>query len=224
MSGSYTASKRTTSPKPMAHNLKYKDDYIGMKYGNLTVVAYPADESGARLGGCICRCDCGNEVVLLSMSNLFKGYIKYCPKCRNEKLIQRAKQYAKHHRSKYTEGNDDYIGERLLNVWRSMLERCENPNNKSSYSYYGAKGVSVCNEWHEYRVFREWAYTHGYDENAPKTACTLDRINPYGNYEPSNCRWADAKIQNNNHRKNWDLLSKAEKAEALATAGTRIAG
>jgi hypothetical protein len=24
---------------------------------------------------------------------------------------------------------------------------------------------------------------------------TLDRIDPYGNYEPSNCRWANAKVQ-----------------------------
>jgi hypothetical protein len=30
---------------------------------------------------------------------------------------------------------------------------------------------------------------------------TLDRINPQGHYEPTNCRWATWKVQGNNQRR-----------------------
>jgi hypothetical protein len=61
---------------------------------------------------------------------------------------------------------------------------------------YGGRGIKVCDEWkNSYENFREWALSNGYADNL-----TLDRINPNGNYEPSNCRWATAKTQGNNRR------------------------
>lgn len=35
---------------------------------------------------------------------------------------------------------------RLYHIWNSMKQRCENPKT-INYKYYGAKGISVCNEW-----------------------------------------------------------------------------
>lgn len=90
---------------------------------------------------------------------------------------------------------------RLYETWRSMKRRCEQPSH-TFYKYYGAKGVSVCEEWHDFSTFAHWAVENGYDINAPKGKCTLDRIDTDGNYEPSNCRWVDMKVQNNNKPSN----------------------
>ena len=78
--------------------------------------------------------------------------------------------------------------------------------------------VSVCDEWKDYFVFKEWAYSHGYDEDAPRGECTIDRINPFGNYEPSNCRFVDMKIQQLNKRSRWNRLDEETKQLILATA------
>ena len=68
-----------------------------------------------------------------------------------------------------------------------MKHRCNNPN-ASGYKHYGGSGVRVCNEWQSFEAFKEWAYSNGYNPKAKRGACTIDRINPYGDYEPSNCR------------------------------------
>ena len=67
-----------------------------------------------------------------------------------------------------------------------------------NYIYYGAKGISVCEEWMQSFInFYEWAMLNGYNDNL-----TLDRIDPNGNYEPNNCRWVTMKQQDNNRTDN----------------------
>ena len=58
--------------------------------------------------------------------------------------------------------------------------------------------------------FYNWAMNNGYDENAPRNICTIDRIDVNGNYEPDNCRFVDMKVQQNNRRNNHYITYNGE--------------
>ena len=93
---------------------------------------------------------------------------------------------------------------RLYHIWNAMRQRCENPN-AISYKYYGGKGISVCSEWKNFNNFCSWALQSGYAENL-----TIERKNSDGNYEPSNCKWATNKEQQNNTSYNRLITHRGE--------------
>lgn len=93
---------------------------------------------------------------------------------------------------------------RIYSIWASMLQRCKNPND-ISYSLYGNKGISVCEDWEYFINFDEWAMSNGYQEDL-----SIDRIDSNGNYEPSNCRWVSMKVQQNNRSNNIKLTYNNE--------------
>lgn len=90
---------------------------------------------------------------------------------------------------------------RLANVWRNIINRCELPT-MDKYKWYGGRGIKVCDEWHTFSNFYEWAIENGYDEEAPRGEYTIDRIDVDGDYKPSNCRWLTQKEQCYNRRTN----------------------
>ncbi len=87
----------------------------------------------------------------------------------------------------------------LYSRWIDIKSRCYNTSRKD-YPRYGGLGTTMCDEWlNDFSTFKTWALNNGY-----RKELTIDRKNPYGNYEPDNCRWATILEQNNNKRKDYD--------------------
>lgn len=78
--------------------------------------------------------------------------------------------------------------------FKAMHNRCGN-SSVSSFKYYGAKGIRVCERWSSFENFLA-------DMGIPEPGQSIDRINSDGDYEPSNCRWVDRVGQANNKRNN----------------------
>jgi hypothetical protein len=115
------------------------------------------------------RCDCGNEKTAFGY-RLRAGKSTACPHCR-----------IKTHGMSYTS---------TYKIWTGMLRRCTNKNFKA-YKYYGGRGITVCDRWLEFDNFLE-------DMGIRPDNLQIDRINNDGNYEPGNCRWVTAKVNNSN--------------------------
>ncbi len=162
-------------------------DLCGKRFGKLVVIErVGTDRNQKPIWKCVC--DCGTEKVIVG-SSLRSGLTVSCG-CYGKK--QRMKSLTVH----------NMTHTRLFNVWQNIKRRCYTETNPS-YKYYGERGVTVCEEWSKnFETFRKWAYANGYDENAPKGKCTIDRIDVNGNYEPSNCRWVSMGEQNKNKRRN----------------------
>ena len=119
-----------------------------------------------------CKCECGNETVVVSGS-LVTGNTTSCG------CVPPNFKHGGWNKSSY-------------NTWRAMIRRCTISTDKD-YPRYGGKGVSVCSAWMEYKNFVA-------DMGEPEGDETLDRIDTYGNYSPENCRWAGVQTQNRNTR------------------------
>jgi len=79
-----------------------------------------------------------------------------------------------------------------------MLQRC---NNKKHHAYenYGGRGIRVCARWQEPRT---QGFINFIADMGPRPwGKTLDRVNPQGHYEPTNCQWATPKEQGQHQRR-----------------------
>ena len=151
-------------------------DLTNKKFGKLKVISL--DKIKNHKAYWICKCDCGNEKSIMANS-LTSGKTKSCgclAKSNFYKLI------TKHGDCKT----------KLYHCWLNMKNRCYNPNSVDS-KWYFEKGISICDEWMDYKNFKIWASQNGY-----KDGLTIERLDVNKNYCPENCTWIERNKQNNN--------------------------
>lgn len=153
-------------------------DITGNKYNKLKVISfYDIKDNKSRW---LCQCDCGNQKILYG-KDIKNGNTKSCG------CSLRKKKYDK---------ETEKIMKRLQNIYYCMKQRCYKKNNPT-YKYYGARGVTICEEWlKDINNFHNWAMSSGYKNNL-----TIERIDVNGNYEPNNCKWV-TKTQQGYNRTN----------------------
>lgn len=139
---------------------------------------YPTETSRDRLWYGLYKCQYCNKEFVAKLCDVKRGDTKSCG-------CQRGKGNITHGLGAH----------RFYDTWRQMLQRCNNPKHKD-YKDYGARGITVCEEWLDVANFVAWAEsTHPNIEGM-----SLDRIDNDKGYSPENCRWTDALTQAHNKR------------------------
>lgn len=114
----------------------------------------------------VCRCICG-KVQVVTAEALKKGQSKSCRVCGYKKIE--------------THGE---TGSRLWGIWKGMMKRCCDPNDKD-YKNYGGRGITICQEWlDDHAKFFTWARANGYGEDKQ-----IHRPENDDRYSPTNGVW-----------------------------------
>jgi hypothetical protein len=159
-------------------------DLHGARFGRLTVIGQAAPKAGRTAW--LCQCDCGERAVVIS--NLLRTRNTRSCGCLQAETSRRngassdGSANVKHGLSSLPE----YF------VWKTMRQRAQGKGPIGDRPYYAH--VTCCLEWDDFARF--------YADMGPRpsAAHSLDRIDPWGNYEPKNCRWATPTEQARNRR------------------------
>jgi hypothetical protein len=164
----------------MGSKLEIKE---GQVFGKLTVIkeVEPTYYNKRNLRNVLCKCECGNEKIILYRS-VINNITKSCG-CLQKDGNKKFEKHGMYNSSEFR-------------TWVNIKQRCYNINTPY-YINYGERGIKVCNRWLE-------SFENFYEDMGPKPTPyhSIDRINNDGNYEPSNCKWATKKEQQNNTRRN----------------------
>jgi hypothetical protein len=175
-------------------------DLTGQRFGKL-VALYCAGRAKDRHYHWVCRCDCGKERSFGSQ-RLRRNHATHCG-CSSKR-----------------DGNPSHGLSRSPEhkIWCGIRGRCSNPNH-SSFPKYGARGITVCERWLKFENFLADMGPR------PSSKHSIDRIDPNGNYEPGNCRWASQTEQANNKRNTRLVMYRGEQmplTDAVREAGSVI--
>jgi hypothetical protein len=154
------------------------------KYKKVNMLTVIKEVDGVQQGKLIrrrvlCSCDCGNTTEV-SIDHYEAGRIISCG-CYQKNIM---KERATHNLSKSAE----------YKVWQGMKGRCNNPNHADYYNY-GARGVTVSNEW--INSFETFITDMG---NRPTSTSTIERVDGSIGYCKENCCWIEKAEQSRNRR------------------------
>lgn len=159
-------------------------DLTGQRFARLVVDR--RDENAASGNArWLCRCDCGESIVVAGNS-LRSGNTRSCGCLRREvsAVSVMALETTTHGQS--APRTPTY------RTWEGMVARTTNPH-RPEWGYYGGRGITLCDRWRSFENFLV-------DMGERPAGLTLDRIDNNGNYEPGNCRWATWSQQQLNKR------------------------
>jgi len=168
-------------------------DLTGQRFGRLIALSLAPKRPNSANRYWVCRCECGNEVSILT-SSLTRKETKSCGCLQRDVVASMSTTHGA------TKGKKET---REFRIWMGMIQRCENPKYQY-YHRYGGRGISVCERWrHSFTLFLE-------DMGDCPPGRSIDRIDNDGNYEPSNCRWATSLEQQNNTTRSAMLTCRGE--------------
>lgn len=132
--------------------------------------------------------------------------------------------YCQNHYKKYLKGEllvNYRIGktkDSRYESYRSMIRRCLD-SSQISYTSYGKKGITVCDEWIGIDGFNNFCRDM---PERPSLTHTLDRINNNLGYSKENCRWATWHEQNANRSNNSKIIGVSVNKRGIYIASLMV--